>query len=240
MAETGKKDNDKQGTLVKLVIDSSKNEGFGSNNGSFEVMLNPKDYNCTKGIRYSKEEIIDGGNIPIYQGYENENLKFEFSLDTTGALNQDATMQQKWAGKSLKEVIDELNKVVYTYVGDTHQPPFLKIKWGTLSFEGRLKQMEQKYVLFSPEGEPLRAQITLEIMAIADWKKQCKEKNKSSPDLSHLVTVKAGDTLPILCQRIYQSAAYCSEVARVNNLTGFRNLELGAQLLFPPLSNENE
>lgn len=228
----------KKGEVVKLTITSYKDEGFGSQNGSFEMMLNPKDYTCTKGIRYNKEEIIDGGNIPIYQGYDNDNLKFEFTLDATGALSQDPTIKAKWQGKSLPTVLEGLEKAVYTYIGDTHQPPFLKIEWGTLSFAGRLDKMETKYLHFSAEGEPMRAQVTLEVIAFTNWKSQCKQKNKSSPDLTHLVTVKAGDTLPLLCEKIYQNAAYCSEVARVNNLNSLRHIELGTQLLFPPLSNE--
>lgn len=238
MGEAETKKDVRKGEVVKLIITSYKDETFDSENGSFEMMLNPKDYNCTKGIRYSKEDIIDGGNMPVYQGYDNDNLKFEFALDTTGALNQDATMKKQWSGKSLKTVLDNLETVVYTYVGDTHQPPFLKVEWGTLSFGGRLKQMEVKYQMFSSEGEPLRAQVTLEILAFSNWTSQCKKKNKSSPDLTHLVTVKAGDTLPLLCQQIYQSAAYCAEVARINNLNNFRNIKVGTQLFFPPLSNE--
>ena len=238
MAKTKDGKEDKTGAVVKLAISSYKDEGFGAKIASFDMMLNPKDYTCTKGIRYNKEEIIDGGNIPIYQGYDNDNLKFEFILDTTGALSQDQTIRDSWKGKSLPTVLAALEKTVYSYIGDTHQPPFLKVEWGTLSFEGRLDKMETKYLFFSSEGEPRRAQVTLEIIAFTNWKSQCKQKNKSSPDLTHLVTVKAGDTLPLLCEKIYQNAAYCSEVARVNNLNSLRHIELGTQLLFPPLSNE--
>jgi nucleoid-associated protein YgaU len=60
---------------------------------------------------------------------------------------------------------------------------------------------------------------------------------KSSPDLSHLVTVKAGDTLPLLCCNIYGSSVYYLEVARVNGLAHFRDLAPGMQLLFPPLQD---
>lgn len=52
-----------------------------------------------------------------------------------------------------------------------------------------------------------------------------------SQDMSHLVTVRAGDTLPLLCKRIYSDPAYYMEVARVNRLVNFRNV-----LRFPPLS----
>lgn len=60
--------------------------------------------------------------------------------------------------------------------------------------------------------------------------------NGNSPDMSHLVTMRAGDTLPLLCKRIYSDPAYYMEVARVNRLVNFRNLLPGSVLRFPPLS----
>jgi nucleoid-associated protein YgaU len=59
--------------------------------------------------------------------------------------------------------------------------------------------------------------------------------NRSSPDLSHTVEVQAGDTLPLLCHRIYKDAAYYPEVARANNIVDFRTLKPGLRLHFPPL-----
>lgn len=137
----------------------------------------------------------------------------------------------------LSEIIKSLEATVYTYIGNAHQPPFLNITWETLNFYGRLKELSTKYEMFSSEGEPLRAKISMEILKFIDKETQDKMKGKSSPDLSHLVTIKDGDTLPALCRRIYKSEAYCAEVARINGLTGFRYLEPGIRLLFPPLSN---
>ena len=59
--------------------------------------------------------------------------------------------------------------------------------------------------------------------------------NRSSPDLSHLVEVRDGDTLPLLCDRIYGDAAYYVDVARFNGLDNFRQLTPGVRLHFPPL-----
>ena len=60
--------------------------------------------------------------------------------------------------------------------------------------------------------------------------------NRTSPDLSHRVQVCEGDTLPLLCHRIYGDASYYPEVARFNRLQGFRHLPAGLQLDFPPLA----
>ena len=49
------------------------------------------------------------------------------------------------------------------------------------------------------------------------------------------VTVNAGDRIDLLCQRIYGDAGYYPQVARVNNITNFRELEPGTTLHFPPV-----
>ena len=61
------------------------------------------------------------------------------------------------------------------------------------------------------------------------------EKNKQSPDMTHFVEVKAGDTLPLMCFRIYNDASYYLEVAKANGLSSFRRLKMGSFLYFPPL-----
>jgi nucleoid-associated protein YgaU len=60
--------------------------------------------------------------------------------------------------------------------------------------------------------------------------------NRSSPDLSHDVVVVEGDTLPLLCYRIYRDSSYYPEVAQVNGLSNFRRLKPGMRLFFPPLA----
>ena len=66
-------------------------------------------------------------------------------------------------------------------------------------------------------------------------KEERKKFSKQSPDMSRLVTVKEGETLPYLCHRLYGDSLLVREVARFNELDSFRNIPAGTQLLFPPL-----
>ena len=59
--------------------------------------------------------------------------------------------------------------------------------------------------------------------------------NRKSADLTHVVEVRAGDTLPLLCYRIYRDSHYYTQVARLNNITDFRDIKPGTKLFFPPL-----
>ena len=58
---------------------------------------------------------------------------------------------------------------------------------------------------------------------------------RSSPDMTHTVRVRAGDTLPLLCQQIYRDASKYVDIARLNGLDGFRHLAPDTVLQFPPM-----
>lgn len=225
--------------LKKLEIIAYKDKTFSTETGNrFEMMVNPANYDEKKIISYEEEKKTDGGNTPTYRSYKDDIIKIEFFLDNTGAFISWMDYKGPTSKKPLSGILDSLKATVYDYIGDVHEPPFLKIAWGSLNYTGRLKDLTIKYEIFSSEGEPLRAKVSMEILKYIDQETQDKLKNKSSPDLSHLVTVKDGDTLPALCRKIYKNEVYCVEVARINRLTGFRHLEPGIRLLFPPLSND--
>jgi nucleoid-associated protein YgaU len=61
------------------------------------------------------------------------------------------------------------------------------------------------------------------------------EERRSSPDLTHLHTVKAGEHLTLLADKYYGDASRYLQVADYNKLANFRRLEPGQQLVFPPL-----
>lgn len=89
--------------------------------------------------------------------------------------------------------------------------------------------------MFSPQGLPLRAVLKTTFKEYTEDTKRNALENKSSPDLTHVRTVKEGDTLPLMTQRIYGDAKYYLEIAKINGLTNFRKLEPGSELVFPPI-----
>ena len=212
---------EKSNANKKLVIKSDKDE--------FKVMLNP--------VEYSEKNSIN------YTGYANrKNKKFvrqegsvfsipKILLDTTGVVPE-----KEWPVKgSIKDMIEKLNKVVYKLNGKVHETPIVEVQWGTTHFKGRLKKMDVKYVLFDLNGEPLRAEVSLDFYIYETIKEIEAEARKSSPDLTHIIEVKAGDTLPNLCNKIYKDPSFYMQVARVNQLSTFCSLKPGMRLVFPPL-----
>lgn len=197
----------------------------------FEVLINPADFKHSAGISYDKQKALgEAAANPKFSAMDEEKISFALVLDGTGVV--------PGAGREpvpVKKQVKQLNKVVYRYVGEKHEPPHVRLLWGSLIFFGRLESMSTQYTLFKPSGEPLRAKVDLSFVGAMSKKEGELVSNRSSPDLSHRVQVREGDTLPLLCDRIYGDPGYYIDVARVNNLTDFRRLEPGRQLHFPPL-----
>jgi len=201
----------------------------------FVVMLNPSHFTHNHSISYSGSNESGGGTgTPLtaekkYESYGPETISFEIVLDGTGVTNI------KPVPKSVNEQINSLKKLVYKLDGKKHEPNVVTIIWGTFIFQGRLTKIDIDYTLFKPDGSVLRAKVALGFTGYIPVEKQGKKAGMSSPDLTHIIEVKAGDTLALLCHEIYKDSSYHVEVARHNNLTSLRKIKPGTRLYFPPL-----
>lgn len=216
--------------MEKMKIIAYGDEGFSKKVGEIVVQISPQDYQGKKGVKYDPgKQQGQNKQSPTFIGYNNEELTVDVMIDCTGAIEgtKDAD--------TVKKKVTELENLVYKYNGDVHQANFVELAWGTLLFKGRLKDMKTAYALFAPDGMPLRAKVTLTFTEFVSRAQADKEANRQSPDMSHIVTLRAGDTVAALCAEIYGDSCLVDEVARVNGLGGFRNVKPGTMLLFPHL-----
>ena len=86
-----------------------------------------------------------------------------------------------------------------------------------------------------PDGTPLRAKASVKFEEAIDANLIDSEANNKSPDLTHRITVKEGDRLPLICYEVYGDSSYYLEVASYNRLVNYRNLEPGSELYLPPI-----
>lgn len=200
---------------------------------SFTAMLNPSDIKLDRSIQYNTRPTLgQRGNEAKFSRVQPDKLSFSLLLDATGAVPAN---EGSSGVKPVPELIKALDDLVYEYIGEKHQPGQVCVIWGTLMFYGRLSSMQTQYTLFAPGGTPLRAKVDLGFVGFLTKKQAELMSNRSSPDLTHRVEVRRGDTLPLLCWRIYGDCAYYVDVARHNRLANFRRLVPGTLLHFPPL-----
>jgi hypothetical protein len=219
-------------SFEKLKIIAFKDEGFDTEAGSeVELMINPASYKFSSAIKYSEDDSQGNTNTsPKFASMATDTLDFETTYDGTGAIQSRTSPPP-----SVRSQILALKKTIYTYTGDIHQPNFLKVLWGGTVFRCRLETMTVNYTLFAPSGQPLRAKVFLRFIGYISALEEEEKKKQSSPDLTHLIDVQAGDTLPLLCFKIYKDSSYYQKVAKINGITSFRRLQPGARLEFPPI-----
>ncbi|MDR3061995.1 MAG: hypothetical protein LBU57_07775 [Dysgonamonadaceae bacterium] len=213
--------------LVKMKIKGFKDGKFKTLSKEIELQVNPSTLKYTKGVSYTKDKRIGSlGNNKKFDVYAGSNLTFDFIFDSTGVIP---------SKQGIIEMIDLFEEVAYNLDGDVHEPNYLYVNWGCFLYKGRMSSLSYDYSLFSPNGTPLRVKISVTITGYMDKLSQTLKMNLCSPDLSRIITLKSGESIPFWCNEIYGDPSYCRDVARYNGLSGFRYVKPGTQLMFPPL-----
>jgi hypothetical protein len=218
----------------KMAIQAFEDEDFSKKTGTpYDVLINPAEYSHNFTILYNDTSGA-GASAPSpgFNKMGKETMSFTIWFDGTGVVPGFPLSQ---GSSSVDEQITVFKKMAFRLDGKIHSPNYLEISWGTLVFRCRLVTMNLTYTMFRPSGEPIRAKCVLSLASYVSADERKKEAAEQSPDMSHLVSVKSGDTLPLLCYRVYGTSVHYAAVARANGLTSFRNLPAGTQLLFPPL-----
>ena len=219
-------------TLLKITQYVVNDDGTITQKPSsqFTVLLNPAEFSEGYSISYDPTTRLgQSAANPRFAAVKPQSVNFSIVLDGTGVVPTEGSLT------SVKQQLKNLNDVIYTYVGSRHEPSHVQLVWGSWIFNGRLESLAVQYTLFKPNGDPLRAKVTLGFTSAVSDKEAELKANRQSPDLSHRVLVRDGDTLPLLCEHIYGDPAYYIDVARFNGLVDFRRLEPGTRLHFPPL-----
>jgi Contractile injection system tube protein len=243
-----------EGKLEKMLImgfkDSKKAENGGQreamdNGAYYEAFINPESYIIESKLKFAASDQGHGnsGKQLKYQYSEPEELTFDFLFDDTGIIEDLRKHNDSNGAKPNKiDVADDIKKfktILTKYQGDIHEPFFYKLVWGKNSiYIGRVTEISITYKLFKPDGSPIRAVAKVKFKSSIEDIKRAGKENKSSPDLTHFRTVKAGDTLPLMCQRIYGNPKYYLQVAAINNIGNFRRLTPGLEILFPPIEKK--
>lgn len=218
------------GKLKKFIIEAYTSEDYsGSPEKTFQVMFNPNTYSRKYEVEYQEREGPgDTGSPQVFGKIKPQEYSFDFLFDGTGTAVEKVDVHEK---------IEEFLEVTGKNEGEIHRPMYLKISWGKLISKCVLKNAEISYSLFNPDGSPLRAKVKATFSENVEDTLRVAEERNNSPDLTHYRTVTQGDNLPLMSNRIYGDASYYIQVARFNNLSNFRKLEVGQRLLFPPIKN---
>ncbi|MCP4117485.1 MAG: LysM peptidoglycan-binding domain-containing protein [Desulfobacteraceae bacterium] len=219
------------GKLKKLTIEAYSSIKYSESErvGEFQVMFNPSTYSQKFEIQYNEDQAQGTSGSSLGFGkMKPQEYNFEFLFDGTGTAAPVIDVPA-----TIKKFLD----LTFHFNGELHRPNYLKISWGHLVSRCIMKSANVTYTLFKPGGEPLRAKIAAAFSEIKDDELRASEEERSSPDLTHYRTVSDGDTLPLMCYRIYGDMIHYLPVARYNKMENFRKLTTGTRIAFPPIGD---
>ena len=228
--------------LAKLRIvplaPSKLGREFGKN--GIEVLFNPNAYTITKSVTWSPPQLSSGTgaetqkklDAPIlsFGGGGSRQLSLELFFDVTEPIN----------GRRINDVRQQTNKIVQLtrIERDQDRPPVCEVSWGQASpsgsdfpFTGVVSSLTHRFTLFSSDGRPLRANLTV---AFTEFLDPTKNQRQTDQELTTRV-VKHGDTLSGIAAEAYRDPARWRFIAEANRLDNPRRLEIGQRLTIPKL-----
>jgi hypothetical protein len=224
------------GKLEKMLIlafetsEQAEKGGKAEAKQSFDAFINPESYTLEYKVKTSEAQGHGtSGAQSKFQYTMPEELTFEFLFDNTGIIDGVARED------GVFDDVDHFRKLLTEYQGKTHEPYHLKLIWGNLVFKGRAIELGITHKLFNPDGQPIRSVAKVKFKGSIEEVKRALKEDRQSADLTHLRKVKAGGTLPLMCQEIYGDPKYYLSVAKANNLGNFRRLIPGTSVIFPPI-----
>jgi nucleoid-associated protein YgaU len=188
------------------------------------LRFNPTEYQLQKANNFAEIPIpgLESPPIQFVRG-ASEKLTMEVLVDTSDTL---ADVRVKYVNK-LRGLLD-LNR-------ELHAPPVVRLAWDTEVFRGVLESLNITYVLFTPDGVPIRAKLSLSLKEYRPVDIQIKENPTASPNYDKTYVVQRGDTLSSIAFAAYRDASVWRAIARNNQIVDPRSIAPGAVLQLPSL-----
>ena len=188
------------------------------------LRFNPPEYQLQKSNNFAEIGIpgLESPPIQFVRG-ASEKLTTELLVDTSDTLED---VRIKFVNK-LRDLMN-LN-------GELHAPPIVRLVWDGPVFTGVLESLNVTYVLFTPQGIPLRAKLSVTLKEYRPAALQTRRTPTFSPDFEKSYVAKRGDTFSSIASAVYRDPSYWREIARANGVKDPRRLDPGTVLTIPKL-----
>jgi hypothetical protein len=203
-------------------------------NKKITVLFNPEEYSLNRDINYA-QIAVPGLSGPLLQFVHGnmQTLEMELFLDTYEE-HREGSRSLNQAGGDVREQVKQVTNLM-EIEPTIHAPPVLLFTWGTLSFTCVLARANQRYIMFRPDGVPVRArmQVTFNEFRNADF--EAKEIKRETADYTKTYTVTVGETLSAIAGREYGNPTLWRPIALANEVRDPQRLTPGIRLVIPRL-----
>lgn len=225
------------GEVVKLRFVPYTDKTFNtiaSDIDPFVVQINPVSFSTDFSIVTDEPATTSptNGDKKFKKAMEPE-ISIDFTLDATGVTS---SLTSGYSNIDIVDSVDKFAKVCYNINSDTHQPPAVQIEYGGLLYKTTFKSCKINYTLFGSDGSPLRVKISAKFEVVEDDSFTFKKLRLQSPDVTHKIQMKDGQSLIGQSNIIYKRNDLFQEIAKFNGLDSFRSVSTGTLVYFPPIA----
>ena len=196
-----------------------------------EFMYNPAELTTAKSANWNRpqQKGASSAGKPQFTGAGPQTVQMEIWFDAWDAKDADVT-------KSIKTLFEWTRPTPSSITKKLPRPPVLRFEWGAnrvlADLKAFLKTVNAKYVLFKPDGTPLRASATISLEEVPeDPPKQNPTSGARESRRSHLVG--AGDSLHAVAFREYGDPNLWRGVAAFNGIDDPLRVAPGTRILVP-------
>ncbi|TWT91740.1 CIS tube protein [Stieleria varia] len=189
------------------------------------VHFNPTEYQLQKQNSFADINIpgLETPPIQFVRG-SGEKLTTELLVDTSDTL-QDVREKYVYKLRGLMNI-----------QGDLHAPPIVRLVWDKDVFRGVLESLNVTYLMFRPDGIPLRAKLAIALKEYRTVEEQIKERPRNSPDVQKIYTVVRGDTISSVAFKLFRDGSMWRAIASANQIRDPRRLSPGMVLTIPKIN----
>jgi Contractile injection system tube protein/LysM domain len=198
------------------------------------VLFNPEEYTVNADVTYA-QAALPGLGAPLLQFVHGnmKTLEMELLVDSYEE-HRDGSRLLNNAGDDVRTLTRQITDLL-TIDASLHAPPILVFVWGSLSFTCVLAKATQRFIMFRPDGVPVRARLQVTFNEFTNLEYEAKERKRETADFSKVHIVGEGETLSGIAARVYENPALWRPIAQRNRLDNPRVLPVGLELLIPRL-----
>jgi nucleoid-associated protein YgaU len=201
---------------------------------NISVLFNPEEYTINKDINYA-QTAIPGLSAPILQ-FVNGNmstLEMELLVDSYEEHRKGSQIINS-TGDDVRKLTQKITDLMVIHPS-THAPPVLLFTWASLSFTCVLARASQRFIMFRPDGTPVRARLQVTFNEFRNGDLEAKEIKRETSDYSRWHEVKQGETLNSIAWQAYGNPRLWRPIALRNGIDSPLALPTGLQLVVPHL-----
>jgi hypothetical protein len=197
------------------------------------VLFNPEEYTLNRDINYA-QAAVPGLSGPIQQFVNGNLTTLEMELLLDSYEGYDVAGQKVEPHSDVRVLTGKFTSFM-DINSDTHAPPLLLFTWGSLSFHCVLARASIRYIMFLPDGTPVRARMNCTFNEWMEPVVEAAQRKRQTADYSKEHLVLQGETLSHIAARLYENPKLWRPIAIMNRIADPRSVRAGQRLRIPSL-----